>query len=242
MLLERGAEPYDIQVVYNIHFHGKILWYMELMYEFSVKAGRKTDWDDPEWRMLDMGGYGSGARWRLWIAVQRNDLELAEWRLSHGANPDAAPPRDRRFSQRGLYEESMRRNHTRMAELLASHGAHRTPAVLEGEDGFVTACFRRDHDLARTLLKQHPEYLRSPAAMHTAAIGDHADVARFLLDLRVSPDIEDPKQGGQRPLHAAAYHGSSRVAALLIERGAKIDPVDSIATARMRVFAVRRTA
>ena len=52
LLLERGAEPYDGQVIYNIHFHGKILWWMKLMYEFSVKAGRRPDWDDPEWRML----------------------------------------------------------------------------------------------------------------------------------------------------------------------------------------------
>lgn len=79
LLLERGAERYDIHVVYNIHFHGKILWHIELMYEFSLKAGRKADWDGPEWRILDMGGYGSGARCHLWIAVEHNDLELAEW-------------------------------------------------------------------------------------------------------------------------------------------------------------------
>src|SRR5262245_12145756 len=74
LLLEHGAEPYDSQVVYNIHFHAKILWYMELMYEFALKAGRKADWDDPEWHMLDQGPYGSGARWHLWIAVQHNDI------------------------------------------------------------------------------------------------------------------------------------------------------------------------
>ena len=97
LLLERGAEPYDGQVIYNIHFHGKILWWMKLMYEFSVKAGRRADWDDPEWHMLDQGGYGSGARWHLRIAVEKNDIELAEWCLAHGANPNAAPERIQGF-------------------------------------------------------------------------------------------------------------------------------------------------
>ncbi len=36
---------------------------------------RRLEWD-PAWHMLDMGGYGSGARWHLWIAVQKNDFDL----------------------------------------------------------------------------------------------------------------------------------------------------------------------
>ncbi|MGI8784298.1 MAG: ankyrin repeat domain-containing protein [Acidobacteriota bacterium] len=64
--------------------------------------------------------------------------------------------------------------------------------------------------------------------MMVAARRDRADVVALLLDLGMSPDIDDAQQGGQRPLHVAAYSGSARVAALLIERGAEIDPVDSI--------------
>src|SRR4029453_8130338 len=93
-LLDRGAEPYDMQVVYNIHFRGEILWFMKLLYEHSVRAGRKADWDDPHWSMLNMGNYGSGARWHLGIAIKNNDLELGGWLLMHGANPNAAPARD----------------------------------------------------------------------------------------------------------------------------------------------------
>src|SRR5260370_3303350 len=61
LLLERGAEPYDEQVIYNIHFHGKVLWWLKLMYEFSVKAGRRADWGDPEWHTLDQAGYAPRA-------------------------------------------------------------------------------------------------------------------------------------------------------------------------------------
>src|SRR5262249_31225326 len=125
LLLERGAEPYDAQVIYNIHFHGKILWYMQLMYEFSVKAGRKADWDDPDWHMLDMGGYGCGARWHLSVAIEQNDQELAEWCLAHGANPNAPPPRAQSLPQHSLYEQAVRAGHMEIAELLIRYGAER---------------------------------------------------------------------------------------------------------------------
>ena len=224
LLLERGAEPYDIQVVYNIHFHGKILWYLKLMYEFSVKAGRKADWEDPEWHMLDMGNYGSGARWHLWTAVQENDLELAEWCLNHGANPNSAPPRDQRFLQRTLYEEAQRFGNMQMAELLARYGAARSPVEPELEDAFVAACLRLDEAEAKRLLGQHPEYLRSQEAMLAAVRPDRAEVVEFLIGLGLS--IEFEYENKRRPLHIAANHDAVRVAELLIRRGAQIDPVE----------------
>ena len=36
LFLERGTKPYDQQVVYNIHFHGDVLWYLKLMHEASL--------------------------------------------------------------------------------------------------------------------------------------------------------------------------------------------------------------
>jgi hypothetical protein len=82
--------PYDVQVLYNIHFRADVLWFFELIYEHSVKLGRKADWDDPNWSMLGMGGYGPGAHYWLGVAIGKNDLELAEWILAHGASPNVA--------------------------------------------------------------------------------------------------------------------------------------------------------
>ena len=48
----------------------------------QLALGRKTDWDNPDWSMLDMGGYGSGAYFVLKVAVAKNDLVLATWALS----------------------------------------------------------------------------------------------------------------------------------------------------------------
>ena len=224
LLLERGAEPYDSQVIYNIHFHAKVLWYLELMYEFSLKAGRKADWDDPEWHMLDMGNYGSGARWHLWIAIQENDLDLARWCLEHGASPNAAPPRAESLPQQSLYEMAVRAGQSEMVELLLHHGAERTTVVIEGVEAFVAACQRLDRDGAKRLLQQHPEYLQSSKPILAAVRKDNTDIVELLLDLGLPVDAEFEHK--QRPLHLAANHDAVDVARLLIRRGAEIDPVE----------------
>jgi ankyrin repeat protein len=225
LLLERGAEPYDVQVLYNTHVRGDMLWLLQLLYEFSVKAGRKADWDAPEWSMIDMGRYGYGARYLLDGAVARNNLELAEWLLAHGASPNATPSADARASQRSLHEVAMRHGFTTMADLLLRHGATPSPPiVLEGPEAFEAACFRLDDDQAQSQLARHPEYLRSPAAMFAAAAQDRADVVEFLLDLGMSIEVEDDDK--TRPLHVAASHDALRVAALLVERGADVEPIE----------------
>jgi uncharacterized protein len=226
LLLERGAEPYDIQLLYNTHFHGDLLWIMELIYEAAVKAGRQADWDDPNWAMIDMGGLDFGARYLLGIAVEKNNLKMAEWLLSHGANPNAARKPGSKFPHRSLHEEALRQGFTEMADLLARFGAiPSAPTPPEGEKAFTAACFRLDREETRAILATHPEYLRSSTAMFAAAQQDRADVVAFLLNLGMSIEIEDEHKQG--PLHEAASHNSLRVAALLIERGAEIDPVES---------------
>ena len=225
LLLNRGAEPYDIQVIYNTHFHADHLWFLQLIYDHTVRAGRRPDWEDPNWSMLDMGGYGSGARFQLAIAVEKNNLGLAEWLLTHGANPNAPPARDPRFPKVSLRETALRNGLTEMADLLERYGARPGAVVLQGEDAFVAACFRVDRAEARALIEQHPEHRRSARAMLAAAKRDRVDVVELLLELGVSPDVEDEKR--QRGLHFAAYFNAIRVARLLIERGAAIDPVES---------------
>jgi ankyrin repeat protein len=233
LLLDRGANPYDGQVIYNTHFNGDVQWFLELAYANAEKTGRLSDWENPDWPMFDIGGYGCGARFLLGGAVDRNNLKLARWMLDHGADPNAPPPPKRnrhtidtsgRLSGRTLYEEALRKGSREMADLLASYGATPSLAALEGEDAFAAACQRLDRAEARALLADHPEYLASSKPM-TIAIGrNRADVVAFLLDLGVSPDIEDPEEGKQRPLHLAAYSDALAIAELLIARGAQIDP------------------
>ena len=84
LLLERGAEPFDIQVLYNTHFSGDMLWWLELVYRHTIDTPRGAAWGDPDWTMFDMGGYGSGARFLLETRA-REERNLAARRMGTGA-------------------------------------------------------------------------------------------------------------------------------------------------------------
>lgn len=222
LLLERGAEPYDVQLFYNTHFHGEILWLMPLLYDASVKLGREKDWSDPEWSMIDMGGYGKGARYILGGAVRHNNLALAEWCLTHGASPEPAqPPHSRVRSNRSLYEEAQARGFSEMADLLARFGAKATAPSLTPEERFAAACISMDRPQVQRELKEHREYLVSPIAMFAAVQRDRLDVVNMLLELGVSPEVEDRTK--QRPLHVAVSHDAMHVAEFLLELGVEVD-------------------
>jgi hypothetical protein len=229
LLLERGANPYDGQVFYNVHFTGDVLWYLKLIYEHTLEAGRGDDWKDPRWSMIDVGGLGLGAHCLLRIAVSKNDLELAEWILAHGADPDApgptrTPPSGVRRDP-GFHEMALRHGYAEMADLLVRFGAKRSAYAPEGEDRFVGAVLRLDRGTATRIAAEHQEYLHSPKAMFEAARRDNVEAVRLLIDLGASIEVEDDSK--QRPLHVAAENDAVKVATLLIERGAEIDPVET---------------
>jgi ankyrin repeat protein len=245
LLLERGADPHDGQVLYNVFadntsrhlLDDDVVWLLDLMREHSVRRGHGADWKNPAWPMFDMRGAPSlgddgrvhrGARFLLDAAVERNLLGMATWLLEHGAGPNT-PPGElwRGRSRRTLYQEALARGHTAMAELLARHGAERTPARREGMDAFVDACLRLDRQLLEQTLAAHPEYLRDHRPMFAAIERDRADVVELLLDLGASPDTENVGHGGARALHMAAAKTAERCARLLIERGAEVDPRES---------------
>jgi uncharacterized protein len=226
LLLERGANPYDGQLFYNTHFHNKILWILKLVYEYSVKAGHHADWDDPNWSMLNMGGYGCGARYFLGNAIAHNNIALVEWLLKHGASPNAPPSTHPRTSKAPLLEDALRLGHTEIADLLTRYGARASPSILRtGIEEFTESCFALDRERARKFVAEHPEFVLSTTPIFAAAKLDRADVVELLLDLGTSIEIEDEKK--QRPLHIAAAHDSIEVAKLLIEQGADLEAVES---------------
>jgi ankyrin repeat protein len=222
LLLERGANPYDEQVIYNIHFAGKALWFLQMIYEHAQRTGRAADWADPEWHMLNAGSYGTGARWFLDAAVEHDDRELAEWCLAHGANPNSAPG-SRRNRQRPLYEEAVFRGHMEVAEVLARYGATRSSMAVTPIQALIAACLREDEAAIRSEIASHPEFLKSHEALFASAKYNRREAVRLLLDLGVSPNIESPQ--GERALHIAAYDDAVDVGELLIARGAEVDAI-----------------
>lgn len=224
LLLEHGADPFDIQGLYNIHFKGEVLWFLKLIHKVTLRDARTQAWNDPDWSMLGMGGYGNGARFLFTIAIRRNDLELAEWMLQHGANPNAVPPEAKSLPQGSLHAYALQCGNTEMAALLARHGA--VVAAGAGEtagDPFKAACFRLDRPLAEQLVREKPERLQSPAPLMEAARLNRADVVALLLDLGVSPNLPDPAEGNQHALHVAAYSEAVAVIELLLRRGAEAE-------------------
>jgi ankyrin repeat protein len=165
----------------------------------------------------------TGSYWHLAIAIEHNDLELAEWCLAHGATPNPAPPTGRGGWTRPLYEEAMLRGRIELAELLVRHGATRTALQPDPKLALIAACMRSDLAAIRREIGARPELLKSSEPLFAATEHNRLDAVKLLLDLWTSPDVESPQ--GERALHIAAYSDSVDVARLLIARGAEIDPI-----------------
>jgi uncharacterized protein len=247
LLFERGAEPYDTQLLYNVFADNSsrallgddMVWLLDLIYEHAVQRGRIADWNDPEWPMLDPWQGGRGAAYLLEAAVDRNLLTMAEWLLAHGAGPNATRPASMSRQARTPYRQAQRKGLHAMMALLARFGAAVQPPEAESDDeAFIAACFRLDRAHVASRLGADRQSWLAVRAMFAAARHDRADVVELLIDLGVSPDIENADQGHARPLHEAAGADAARVIALLVERGADVDARESNWNATPMGFAV----
>lgn len=148
-------------------------------------------------------------------AVAYDHRQRAEWLLQHGADANGLAA----YTRRPLREEALAYGNVVMASLLERHGAHAAP--LSPHVAFQAACLALDHDAARALALQHPQYLRHADPMLIAARNGRADVVALLLGLGMPVDVADST--GLRGLHNAAASGALEVARLLIAKGADID-------------------
>jgi ankyrin repeat protein len=224
LLLDHGANPFDQQVLYNLHFHGSVTWFLERVHAHTVGTPLHDEWSKPDWPMFDMGSYGCGARYLLDIAIRKNDVALARWLLEHGANPESPthPP----FPDRTLYEEAKRRGCDEIAHLLAFHGATVRDVVLSDEESLARACMSLDGDRVAEHFRRNARLKNSPHALFAMTRQNNADAALVLMECGVSPDVEDRHR--QRALHIAGYTDAVSVAEQLIQRGAAIDPVEGL--------------
>ena len=217
LLIERGADPYDSQALYNTSLAGDDTSWLERLWAGSERHGR-TD----AWRARREPGKGIGGRlavnaldYLLGNAVGADHRQRVDWLLAHGA--DANSPHA--YSGRCLRDEALIHGFEAIAELLARHGA--TMAPLAGADAFRAACMRLDRAAAEALAKQHPRSLADPEPMLSASRQGRADVVALLLALCVSVDVADAT--GLRALQAAVPGGHLELVRLLLAHGAEVD-------------------
>ena len=209
LLIERGAEPFDTQSLYNTSLNTDDAFWLEFLYARSESAGTRDRWSSKE-----AFGESGMLDYLLGNAVSRNYLHRSRWLLAHGARATARHA----YSKRNLHTEALLGGFTELARLLTEFGAR--PEPLNDLQAAQAACMSGDHETVLRLLAAHPEYVRHPGPMYQAADADRADVVEFLLQHGMSPDLA---HGGWTALHACAHNGSVRVAKVLIERGASID-------------------
>lgn len=230
LMMERGAEPYDEQALYNVfadhdsrsHLSNDIVWLLQLMHTHSLRLGRGADWEDPAWSMFSMGGYQPAAYHLLKAALDAKLLPLAEWMLQHGAGPDTRPA-NQRSPRYSLLEETIRSGDDAARALLVKYGANAHLNVsMSAYESFVVASLHGNYARATELFADNPSWRHDPHALLAATRADNADAVTFLLGLGIAPDTEEDRSRA-RALHAAAFAGATHAAAVLLHAGADPD-------------------
>ncbi len=215
LLIERGADPFDRQALYNTSITRDDTRWLDFLWRHSERRGLLDDW-----RKVPQPGLGGripmdAADYLLGNAVAFNHPHRVRWLLAHGANADGVHA----YSGRPLREEALIHGHVAIAELLVEHGAKVVP--LEPAAAFQAACMRLDREAARELVQDHPECLKNPEPMLTAARQGRADIVSLLLELGMDVDICDDDE--QRAIQNAVMGNSLEVVKLLVAHGANVD-------------------
>lgn len=212
LLIERGANAFDTQVIYNTSlWHDSTEW-LDVLYGYDERSGNTARWNASRDGLLGQLDYLLGN------AVDRNHVKRVEWLLAHGANPQTKHG----YSKRNLHTTARLHGHAPVADLLLQAGSQ--VETLEGREAFQAACLRLEVETARVLARQHPEYLQDATTLLTAARSARIDVIELLLDLGTPINIESAN--GERVLHSAVWSDSVAVAQFLVDRGAEVDACD----------------
>src|SRR5580765_267977 len=134
LLIERGADPYSPQALYDTSLGGDDPFWLEYLYDLSERRGEASRWSAPssQWPQTGMLDYLLGN------AVNGNQLVRAAWLLAHGARAQGS----NYYSRRPHHTEAVLRGHAQMADLLAQHGASAQP--LGDHEAFIAACAGAD--------------------------------------------------------------------------------------------------
>lgn len=216
LLIARGADPFDPQALYNTSLGPDSTLWLDLLWSEADKRGEAHRWTAPA-HGLGAGSGVSAIDYLLGNAVPHHPRRV-EWLLQHGANANTVNS----YSKQPVVKHAALAGSQEIIDLLVRHGAER-PA-LSGQEAFLAAAMQGDGATLRRLAEGHPEYLRSPHALFAAIQQRRTDIAELLLDQGTSPNAADFR--GFSALHLTTHTGAVDIAALLIARGADVDPIE----------------
>jgi ankyrin repeat protein len=244
LLLERGADPNDGEVVYHTpetHDNAamKVLVESGKLNDDSLATMllRKADWHDYNGikYLLEHGADPNGmTHWKftaLHQALRRdNDLQNIEVMLNHGADPTLPNQHD------GQSAISMAARRGR-GDLLALFERRGISIALHGVERLIAACARNDAANVHSMAEREPQLVREILAQGDKLLAEFAGTwntngVRHLLDLGVPITALYEGDGyfdiakDSTALHVAAWKAHPPTVKLLIERGAPVDATD----------------
>jgi ankyrin repeat protein len=244
LLLARGAEPNDGEVVYHTPET-----YDNAALQVLVESGklnadslatmllRKADWHDYDGikYLLEHGADPNRlTHWRftaLHQALRRdNNLKIIETMLDHGADPTLANGWD----GKSAVLIAARRGRGDVLALFEQRGI---AIELHGVERLIAACARNDAATVRSLATSEPQLVGEILAEGGKLLAEFAGTAnrdgvRHLLDIGVNVGALYEGDGyfdiaqDSTALHVAAWRAWPATVKLLIERGAPIDAPD----------------
>ena len=244
LLLERGADPNDGEVVYHTPET-----YDNAALKVLVESGeltadslatmllRKADWHDYDGikYLLEHGADPNRmTHWKftaLHQALRRdNDLKHVEVMLDHGADPALPNQHD----GQSAISIAVRRGRGDVLALFERRGIS---IELHGVERLIAACARNDAVSVRSIAQHEPQLIPELLAQDGKLLAEFAgtwntDGVRHLLDLGVPITALYEGDGyfdiakDSTALHVAAWKAHHPTVKFLIERGAPIDAKD----------------
>jgi ankyrin repeat protein len=244
LLLERGADPNDGEVVYHTPESDDNRALSVLLETRRVTSEnrmlmlvRKHDWHDEAGARLvlshgvDLNPSNDGG-WPppLHHAIARdNSLEMIDLLLDHGADP--------RLKRDGMTAIERAARYGR-GDVLASLRRRGIAIDVAGVAGLIAACAEDDETTVASIATRHPALVSSLRMIGAELLGrfaltDNPSGVRLLLDLGVPVSVRWVGDGywGIPPdstaLHVAAWMLRPAVVSLLLGRGAEVDARDA---------------
>ncbi|HVE95015.1 MAG TPA: ankyrin repeat domain-containing protein [Acidimicrobiales bacterium] len=216
LLLERGADPNDTQVLYNRHFRPGTEW-LELLLEFGMGKGDGGPWHA---RLAPMHNSPTqNLEDQLTWAATRGYADRVALVLAHGVDPNGLGMNHPTLDGKTAMELAVAGGHKQVVGLLLAHGV-RAPAmdpidrllmdVMAGDE--FSARQRIDRDRLSTAEATR----RRPHAVATAAEAGRAEAVRLLV--RLGWDVNHKQR--TTALHDAVWNGDRAIVELLLALGA----------------------